>query len=123
MSDRRNHAIRTTAQTIPTTADVLEHLKRIQDEEDGKDIVYEVHTVTYYDLERTWSIDTKHICHSHEELCQKMFDLDMRGWFVVNLHVVNLHEEMDKYAFIYPGLLKVVIDMEQSPEWQKAILR
>ena len=123
MSDRRSHAIHTTAQTIPTTADVLDHLKKIQDEEAGKDIVYEVHTVTYYDLERTWFLNTKYICHSHEELCQKLFDLDMRGWFVVNLHVVNLHEEMDKYAFIYPGFLKIVIDMEQSPEWRKATLR
>ena len=114
-----SNTIATTAQTIPTTADVLEHLKRIQDEEEnGKDIVYEVHTVTYYDPERTWSVDTKHICHSHEELCQKLFDLDMRGWFVV-----NLHEEMDKYAFIYPGLLKIVIEMEQSPEWQKSALQ
>ena len=109
--------------TIPATVDVLEHLKRIQDEEDCKDIVYEVHTIAYYDPERTWSVDTKHICHSHEELCQKLFDLDMRGWFVVNFHVVNIREEMDKYAFIYPGFLKVVIEMEQSPEWQKAALQ
>lgn len=111
-------------QTIPTTADVLEHLKRIQDEEDGRDMVYEVHTVAYYDPERTWTVDTKHICHSHEELCQKMFDLDMRGWFVMNFNVVDIHEEMDnKYAFIYPGFLKAVIEMEQSPEWQKAVLQ
>ena len=114
-----SNAIATTAQTIPTTADVLEHLKRIQEEDDVKDIVYEVHTVTYYDPERTtWCLDTKHICHSYEELCQKLFDLDMRGWFVV-----NLHEEMNKYAFIYPGFLKVVIEMEQSPEWQKSALQ
>lgn len=113
-----SNTIATTAQTIPTTADVLEHLKRIQEEDDVKDIVYEVHTTTYYDPERTWSVDTKHICHSHEELCKKLFDLDMRGWFVV-----NLHEEMNKYAFIYPGFLKIVIEMEQSPEWQKSALQ
>lgn len=119
-----NQTIPTTSQTIPTTADVLEHLKKIQDEEDGKDIVYEVHTTTYYDpVRRTWRVDTKHMCHSHEELCQKLFDLDMRGWFVVNFHVVNVPEEMGKYAFIYPGFLKIVIEMEQSPEWQKAALQ
>ena len=109
------------SRTIPTTADVLEQLKRIQDEEDGKDIVYEVHTIACCNLERTWRVDTKHICHSHEELCQKLFDLDMRGWFVVNFHVVNVREEMDKYAFIFPGFLKIVIEMEQDEEWRGGI--
>ena len=105
--------------TIPTTVDVLEHLKRIQDEDGGKGIVYVVRTVTYYDPERTARrVETKHICHSYEEICQKLFDLDMRGWFVV-----NLHEEMDTYAFTYPGLLKIVIEMEQSPEWKNAALQ
>ena len=113
-----SNTVATIAQTIPTTADVLEHLKRIQEEDDVRDIVYEVHTTTYYDPERSWIVDTKHICHSHEELCQKLFDLDMRGWFVV-----NIHEGMNEYSFTYPGFLKIVIEMEQSPEWQKVALR
>ena len=114
-----SNTVATTAQTTPTTADVLDHLKRIQDEEDGRDMVYEVHAMTYYDPERTWSMDTKHICHSHEELCQKLFDLDMRGWFVVNLH----EEKWTSMPSSILNFRRIVIEMEQSPEWQKTALQ